>query len=1265
MQNITATGESNSTSGTPDAVNNQDNTPPPSLPSRVVGIGASAGGIIALQGFLDSMPANSGMAFVVIMHLSPEHESSLPELLQQHTAMPVLAVTTPVSIEANTVYVIPPTKHLAMQDGKIILTEPERPRGRRVPIDLFFRTLAETRDSHAVGIVLSGTGADGTLGLARIKEYGGLTLAQDPAEAEYADMPRSAISTGFIDFVLPVAQMPQRLLAYSNTNTANPASDDTDRNARGSRDEETLREIMVVMRARTGHDFSNYKRSTLKRRIQRRLAVYNLNSLQQYPAVLRAQPNEAQALLRDFLISVTNFFRDPEAFTVVEGIIPELFAGKAATDQVRVWVSGCATGDEAYSIAMLLFEYAATLAKPPRIQVFATDIDEDAITVAREGLYVETIANDLTPERLQRFFTPELGRYRIKESIRNLITFAVHNILHDAPFSRVDLIACRNVLIYFNRDAQQHALSVFHFALRPPGYLFLGTAESPDVAENLFVPIDKAHHVYQRRSLGSTPLPVANLLVPSIPRNTQIEARVAGSEQRRSLQELHQDLLAPYGPASVLINQSNEIVHFSPRASRWLQFSGEPSFNLLKVVHPTLRIELRGALLASEQNQHRPEVRRVQVQDQGVVHELNLRVHPIQIPDWARGLTLIIFEEVQTSDVMSQLVHTDDDTDILLRQLESENQQVKEQLRVTIEQYETSLEELQASNEELQATAEEYRAATEELETSKEELQAVNEELLAVNGELKQKIEEVSEANSDLHNLLVATDIGTMFLDRALRIKRYTPRILELFNIIPSDLNRPLAHITHKLDYNQLAEDAKQVLERLAPIEREMRDTNNQWYLTRLLPYRTLEDRIDGVVVTFVNITARKQSEEDLRRNDERFRLLYEHVHDYAIFSIDTEGRILDWNAGAERIFGYAPIEITGQSTAVLFTPEDVATNEHKNELVRAAANGATEDERWHMRRGGIRFYVSGVTTALYESTGAVRGFLKIGRDLTERKQAEDQLQQEHAALEQRVIERTAELSALNANLERQIGERRRVEEERSLLFQQLLTLQEEERRRISRDLHDQMGQQISALQLTLKLLEEQLANTSGAHDLYQRAQRLATNLSNEMHNLAVQLRPTALDDVGLEAALENYAQEWAQQARVRVDTQMVGLKGQRLPSAVTTTVFRLVQEALNNVLKYADARNVSVVVERHAGELVTIVEDDGRGFDVEKAFSRALPERRLGLVGMRERVALVNGTLTLDSTFGSGTTVVVRIPLSEQPKQEGDNDEAARDAGG
>ena len=1208
----------------------------------IVGIGASSGGVAALRSLFSHMPPDSGMAFVVILHLPPEFESNLASVLQQVTSMPVTQVLEPTQVLANHVYVIPPSKHLSMADGSVQLTEPEGPRGRRAPIDLFFRTLAETHAQRAAAIVLSGSGADGTIGVQRIKERGGVVLVQDPAEAEFDAMPRNVIATSLVDFILAVADMPGQLIAYWRTAATMHLPAEA---VRPELEADTLREIFALLRARTGHDFSQYKRPTLLRRIGRRMQVTGMVDLAAYLAVLRSRPDEVQALLRDLLISVTNFFRDTAAWHALTTVLPAIFAGKDPGEQICAWVAGCATGEEAYSVAILLYECALLLDLPPTIQVFATDIDEDAIGIARQGVYPDTIAADVAPERLQRFFQAEQGRYRIKKEIRDLVLFAPHNLLRDPPFSKLDLITCRNLLIYLNRDVQEQVLQLFHFVLRPEGVMLLGASESTDGVPGLFVPIDKSQRLFQRRLAPSAaPSTVPGLPLVGPPHRPQAAKRGPSDAGLHSFGELHSQLLANYIPPSVIVNEDYDIVHLSRGVGTFLQFiEGEPSHNLLKVVHPDLRLELRTALFAAMQKISDIEIRRVRIATAGGARLVDLIVRPLQAPEWARGYVLVVFRDLADASTLEPLAPND--AEPVVRQLEDELQRTKDQLRTTIEQYETAVEEYKAANEELQAINKELRAATEELETSKEELQSVNEELTTVNQELKHKVDEVSQSNNDLLNLMASTEIGTIFVDREMRIKRYTPSAQVIFNLIPSDINRPLAHITHKLSYTQLAADAMGVLETLAKVEREVASQDARWYLARLLPYRTVEDKIDGVILTFIDITERKRAEEALQASENRLRLLFESVQDFAIFTLDLSGRIDSWSPAAERLLGYSEAEVLGQPGALVFTPEDRAQGAPEQELQQTLQRGRSEDERWQVRKDGSRFYASSLMSQIHDARGTAQGFVKVMRDLTRQKHADDILQQGQVLLEQRVDERTRALAIANQQLQAEVADRQRAELARSQVLRQLVTAQEEERRRIARELHDQLGQQLSALRIGLDQLAAPRLSPARAEQLA-RLQQIAHRLDRDVDQLAFELRPSLLDDLGLRAALQQHVEEWAERHGIAAEFQAMPDTSARLAGEIEIVVYRVVQEALTNVLKHADAHNVSVILEQHDNQLSLIVEDDGIGFDTDAASTGQAGERRLGLLGIHERVALVNGTVTIESARRSGTTLFIRIPL-------------------
>jgi two-component system CheB/CheR fusion protein len=897
----------------------------------IVGIGASAGGLAAFEAFFSGMPTvtESGMAFVLVQHLAPDHKSILSELVKRYTKMDVFEVVDGMMVKPNCAYIIPPNRDMAFLNGRLQLMEPTAPRGMRLPIDFFFRSLAQDQHELATCIVLSGTGSDGTLGVRAVKSEGGMVMAQEPKSTEYDGMPRSAIATGLVDYVLPPAEMAAQLIAYTARTFGKSPRAVT---LPVAKEDDALKKVFILLRAQTGHDFSQYKQNTTNRRIERRMALHQIVELDEYVHYLQQTPVEVEALFRDLLIGVTNFFRDPEAFDALrEQVIPQLFAQKPAGAVIRVWVPGCSTGEEAYSIAILLQEHQQGLKQNFKVQIFATDIDSHAVEYARTGVYPAGVGEDILPERLTRFFAlePDDGAYRIHKSIRDMLIFSNQDVIRDPPFSKLDLISCRNLLIYMGGGLQKKLISLYHYALNPGGTLFLGTSETVGDSVELFTTMDSKSKLYRRKEegQGAPSLGTGNFLPPLSEEGPfQRHSRKVASDGKVLRQMTERALLQQYAPTGVLVNERGDILYIHGRSGRYLEpAAGEASLNILKMARAGLRHDLTTALSKAAANNEQVSRPGLSVKTNGAFTTVNLTIRPVaDNPDAAvasgGGGFLVIFEEGPGADLPKQAAPvaadegagaSDTDIDARIVTLKEQLREKEEYLHTASAQLETSNEELKSSIEELQSVNEELQSTNEELETSKEELQSLNEELATVNSELQAKVADLSRSNNDLNNLLAGTGVGTIFVDHHLRIQRFTPSVTQVINLISSDVGRPVGHILSNLTgYDRLVLDVQEVLDNLVPKEVEVQTLAGVWYLLRIRPYRTLENVIEGAVITFTDISEMKNARAVLQEAEvlRRLAVVMRDAHD-AITVHDLRGRILAWNPGAQRIYGWSEAE--------------------------------------------------------------------------------------------------------------------------------------------------------------------------------------------------------------------------------------------------------------------------------------------------------------------------------------------------------------------
>lgn len=958
----------------------------------VVGIGASAGGIEALSSFFDAMAADSGCAFVVVMHLDPKRESEMARILRGHTKMPVAQVENGMRVGPDQVYVIAPDTDLKLIESRLEVSKSSAPRGQRHPIDALFSSIAQERRERSVAVVLSGTGSDGTEGLKQIRAQGGMGLVQDPDTAGFDGMPRSAITAGLADHVLAPDKMPEILLAYVHHDYVLAPVETEPPVPTG---EATIEQVLEVVRARAGHNFAGYKRNTLRRRIHRRMGLRNIETIADYINELRTSSDEVVTLVADLMINVTGFFRDPEAWKELGKLVIEpLIASRENDGAIRVWVPACATGEEAYSIAMLIIEHAETAEKRFDLKVFATDAQEDNLRKARNGIYPAAALAGFPPERIRRFFEKLDGSFRVSKELRDMVVFAAQNLLRDPPFSRLDIISCRNFLIYLEPEAQPRIIAQCHFALRLDGHLFLGNAETIGRHDDLFETVSKKWRIYRRvgptrhdfidyPSLrGSAGAKAAG---ESLPMSPEASSLPVADIARRAL-------LERYAPASVLVDQKGRVVYFHGTTRDYLeQPPGEPTRDLLAMARNGLALQLRGAIREASKNNKSITV---QVHESGVREPVAITVAPLSGSPHEGKLTLISFApakpagEYSPPAVGENVVETTSG-----ERAQDELVSMRAELRDTIEHLETANEELKASNEEATSMNEELQSTNEELETSKEELQSFNEELSTVNSQLQHKIAELESSTNDLNNLLAGSEILTLFLDNKLAIKWFAPAMKELFDLVTTDIGRPIAHFARKFSDENLLSDAKMVLRKLTTIEAEIPSDSGRWYMRRMLPYRTRDNHIAGVVITFNDITERRHTEKTIRASEERLRDLIVALPG-AVYTTDAEGRITSYNPAAVELWGRAP-ELGGDEWCGswrMYTPDGAPLPHDQCPMAIALKERRPIQgcEAVAERPDGVRVPFLAYPTPLRNASGEVTGAVNMLVDITERKRAEE-----------------------------------------------------------------------------------------------------------------------------------------------------------------------------------------------------------------------------------------------------------------------------------
>jgi two-component system CheB/CheR fusion protein len=1199
--------------------------PSASLVFPIVGVGASAGGLQSFERLLKELPKSTGMAFVLVQHLDPTHASRLTEILSHSTTMPVAEARHGMRVLPNHVYVIPPNRSMFVK-GRVLQLGPRLDKeARHLPIDFFFRSLAAEHKNRAIGVVLSGTATDGAAGMRVIKDEGGVTFAQDPRTAKYYGMPQNAIASGAVDFVLPPEEIAEYLIRIGNHSYMTlPARKDEPPELLPAAKEGGVAELFLLLKKSYGVDFRSYKSSTIGRRIRRRMALKTIESIPEYVKYARQEPDELRALFHDMFISVTEFFRQPGMFKQLGRIVfPALLKGRPPDAPIRIWVPGCSTGEEAYSIAITLLESLGNRASGTPIQIFGSDVNEEAIKRARVGRYGKAIAKNVSPARLKKFFTKVEGGYQVGKTVRDLCVFAKHDVLRDAPFSRLDLVSCRNLLIYLKPATHRKLIPLFHYTLKPSGFLILGSAETIGGFSNLFSQQDRKYKIYSRKPVSGRPafdfpggrlreLGVPEELSPSpIPRGDFDQVKDAADQL----------ILNHYGPPAVLVGENMEILHFRGHTGSFLEPApGVASLNLLKMAREGLLQALQTALQSARKTDSAVHRSGLHVDYEGRERIVNLHIVPLRALRPRNRTFLIVFEDVTPPEVDAeklspapgQAAGRSRGADRVTH-LKQELAATKAYLHSVIEGQEVANEELRSLNEEIQSTNEELQSTSEELETSNEELQSANEELNTLNEELQRRNQEVSGINNDLRNLLNGLNLTVIMLDRNLRIRRFTPAAQKALNLIPGDVGRPLSDIRLLADFPHLEDSVRDVMETTHPQVKDVQDPQGHWFSLQVLPYITTEGKVDGAIAALYDVDVLKRHDAELaelndrlheeltrrRRAEEEFQAIVESAPDAMVLS-DERGRIVLMNVQAELLFGHQRADLIGQPFEVLL-PERIRQKYTSQLLAPEPGPMVASLDLFGLRKDGSEF-----------------------------------------PIEVRLNPLRAGEATLVSSIVRDVSKQRARAKEN----QQVAVM--DERSRMARDVHDTLAQGFAGVVLQLQAAEaahEKRPAETLRHIV--RARELALSNLEEARRSVLSLSGRQVETRGLARSLQGLLDRARAETSIRLQFTLLGTR-RRLDAAIEENLLRIAQQALTNAIQHSRASEIRVGLEFKKASVHLEVADDGRGF-VPSAVRGGF-----GLKSMRDRARQCGGKLDLVSEPGKGTRIAVAIRLRRSPAGDG-----------